>query len=499
MEIAQNHDEKMWEVVDRINDRIANNHCKPASIATPEFRRWLLGRTSWLSEGSTTTQRVFHLTTSDVPVCIMCRSPVSWRPRLHQYSTYCSSKCAHNDAAISQKTKDTLRTRYGVEHCSQIEEVKKSKVETAKAKYGVTNNFWANRDPADEAAKQFKKRNVNSDNIELVEKLIIDGKTQAEIGETLGISQPRVSALLARLQLKTQHLSRSSTCQREIRDFISSFGIDVVENSKVIPPHDVDIYIPSHNMAIEVDGVFWHSELSGKDRKYHLSKTTRCNENGIQLIHMFDIEWNTKREIVKSRLRSVFNASTRKIYARNCTVRELSAKESKLFFSQTHIQGGCPARTTLALIHNDEIVSAMSFGVPRYNTRHQYELLRFSSALNTSVVGGASKLFTAFIRTHNPTSIISYSDKRWNTGNVYAMIGFEKAEDCAPNYYYFNRGGDTSKLYHRMTFQKHKLSDMLDTFDPTISGWENMMANGYDRIWDCGNTKWVWLETKTAT
>ena len=39
----------------------------------------------------------------------------------------------------------------------------------------------------------------------------------------------------------------------------------------------------------------------------------------------------------------------------------------------------------------------------------------------------------------------------------------------------------------RIQFQKHKLKDKLETFDPNITEWENMKANGYDRIWDCGN------------
>lgn len=54
------------------------------------------------------------------------------------------------------------------------------------------------------------------------------------------------------------------------------------------------------------------------------------------------------------------------------------------------------------------------------------------------------------------------------------------------------------KLYHwylknylqriyRFHFRKSVLKNKLEKFDPKLSEWENMKANGYDRIWDCGN------------
>jgi hypothetical protein len=43
-----------------------------------------------------------------------------------------------------------------------------------------------------------------------------------------------------------------------------------------------------------------------------------------------------------------------------------------------------------------------------------------------------------------------------------------------------------------MEFQKHKLSKKLSIFDANKTEWDNMIVNGYDRIWDCGNRKFVW-------
>ena len=37
-----------------------------------------------------------------------------------------------------------------------------------------------------------------------------------------------------------------------------------------------------------------------------------------------------------------------------------------------------------------------------------------------------------------------------------------------------------------MYYQKHMLQEKLEKFDPELTEWENMVKNGYDRIWDCG-------------
>lgn len=41
-----------------------------------------------------------------------------------------------------------------------------------------------------------------------------------------------------------------------------------------------------------------------------------------------------------------------------------------------------------------------------------------------------------------------------------------------------------------MQFQKHKLVKL--GCDSLLTEWEIMQNLGYDRIWDCGQTTWVW-------
>ena len=131
----------------------------------------------------------------------------------------------------------------------------------------------------------------------------------------------------------------------------------------------------------------------------------------------------------------------------------------------------------------------MTFSRARYSKGCEYELIRFASKLNTTVIGAANKLFAAFTREWNHNSVVTYSDNRWNTGNVYQQMGFSKTNSGTGNYWYTK---DYSKLYSRVQFQKHKLAEMLEIFSSEKTEWENMIDNGYDRVWDCGSDTYIW-------
>ena len=150
----------------------------------------------------------------------------------------------------------------------------------------------------------------------------------------------------------------------------------------------------------------------------------------------------------------------------------------KIIFKGSHKQIRC------GLYLHDELVAAISFAKPRFSKKYDHELVRFCNKLNTNVVGGASKLFSHFLKTCGAgETIVSYADRRWSVGTLYKNLGFTQTHISSPNYWYFS-GLD---LFHRVNFQKHKLSEKLDMFNPELTEWENMEANGWNRIWDCGN------------
>lgn len=275
-----------------------------------------------------------------------------------------------------------------------------------------------------------------------------------------------------------------SNNERTFDAFVSSCysGEILTSDRTLLHPYEVDIYIPERKLAFEYDGLFWHNSINKPDN-YHLEKTERCEERGVQLIHVFEDEWLNKRPIVESRVKNLFGVYDKTVYARKCSVVDVDSKTSRAFQDENHLQGSVSAKMSLGLECNGELVSLMTFGKSRFSKKYDWELLRFCNKLGYHVPGAASRLLKHFERQHHGESLVSYADRRWSTGNLYRKLGFSLDHKSRPNYFY-QKG---QMRYSRVAFQKHKLKDVLKVFNSAQTEVENMMNNGYYRIFDCGN------------
>ena len=235
-------------------------------------------------------------------------------------------------------------------------------------------------------------------------------------------------------------------------------------------------------MAIEFDGLYWHSVEAGKSRTYHLKKTQACEDSGIHLIHIFEDEWIQRRDVVLSRLEAILGRVRNRVFAKKCEVREIDSTVAKVFLEENHLQGYVGSSISFGLYKDTELYSVMSFsrGRSHISKNYDWELTRFASVKGVLVVGGASKLFTAFIRKNSPTEVVSYADRRWSQGGLYKSLGFEYVRASEPSYWYIKSG----KRYHRSTFTKHKLVDA--GYDPHKTEREIMEERGFHCIYDCG-------------
>ena len=280
-----------------------------------------------------------------------------------------------------------------------------------------------------------------------------------------------------------------SSVEREVLEFIKTIlSCEIVENDRtILDGKELDIFIPSLSVGIEINGLIWHSEKFGTSPSYHVEKTDMCLANNIRLIHIFEDEWNYKQEIVKSRLKTILKTNaTKKIYARKCLVQEVPYKEAQLFLDNNHIQGNVMSKYRYGLYYDGELVSLMTFGSLRkvLGSKHKensYELLRFCNKLDTIVVGGASKLFKHFLDTHKPCEIISYADRRWSNGHLYNVLGFELSHVSPPNYFYVV--GKTRQ--HRFAFRKNVLVEKYGC-PKEMTEHEFCLSKGWYRIYDCG-------------
>lgn len=262
----------------------------------------------------------------------------------------------------------------------------------------------------------------------------------------------------------------------------------VISNDRyIIAPYELDIVIPDKKIAIEYCGLYWHSELAGKDRNYHLNKLEMCQKKGYKLITILEDEWLLNKDLVILRLKNLLGLSESKIYARKCAVREVSTVEARKFCNENHLQGYNGSKVKLGLFFNDDLVSIMTFAKPSIakgsKNKEQviWELQRFCSKINTHIVGGASKLLKYFERNYEWNQILSYADRRWSDGNLYEKLGFAFDGYTKPSYWYFNK----QKRIHRFALRKTK-DDPKDQTE-----WEIRKSQGWNRIWDCGNLKFI--------
>lgn len=280
----------------------------------------------------------------------------------------------------------------------------------------------------------------------------------------------------------------SNTVSSHEKQILEDFPEFEQVNRTVIHPQHLDLFSADYKLAVEVNGVYWHSEEKGKDANYHLSKTDRCLEKGIELLHFWDYEVKTKYHIVKSMLSARLGKNER-LFARKCSTKIISCAEANDFMRINHLQSEAIHKVAIGLFYENYLISVMTFGKPRFNKDFEWEMIRFATRCGITVVGGASKLFSAFISDYKPKSVLSYADRRYSNGGVYSKLGFSLARTSPPSYFYWKH----NSIISRYQAQKHKLFKVLgDKFDAAKTEVENMSNAGYIRAFDCGNFVYEW-------
>ena len=498
------------------------------------------------------TQKLLAIKNGDYCHCATCGKLMEY-PADKQKIPYCSSECGNNSvkklAAVSkprseetsakirktclerygapspfasdkiqQKRKNTVKEKYGVDCISQSQSVRNKMKETLLNRYGVEyiSQIGWTREKAKETRliKKLKEKSPTLTNkYDYVKSLGIecnpDDLKNVSVGEThkliskemieikLGIREPSVEVIkqnyvdiypwLHKYELIKPSIS---TAQSELNEWIKSLGFDTVFNDrKTISPKELDIFIPSKNLAVEYNGVYWHDSFK-IDKNYHLDKTNVCESNGIQCIHIFENEWKEKPDLIKSIIMSKLGLCDR-LYARKCHIKQVPKQDEIDFFEANHLSGWTSSKVCYGLYHDDNLVMCCSFGGSRFDRNYDYELIRMATLKNKNVVGGFSKILKHFIKNHKPKSILSYADRRLSMGNAYTKNGFEFVSNTPPNYWYIEKRAWTK--HSRQKFMKHKLKS-FDSYSDAKTESEIMKdSNKFFRLHDCGNMKFVMM------
>ena len=279
--------------------------------------------------------------------------------------------------------------------------------------------------------------------------------------------------------------------EEEIGMFIKSIIRDEIyfNDRELLNGYELDIFIPSKNIAIEFNGLYWHSD-DKKDKYYHLMKTELCEQKGVHLIQIFEDEYHNSKDIILSKIKHLLMVNDlEKIYARKCETRIISYDIAKQFLDSNHIQGHDKSTVYLGCFYNNELIAVMSF-IRQPNDK--WILNRFATNINKNVIGVGGKLFNWFIKEYKPIEVRSFADRRWTSTikeNLYDKLGFTKDSNLRPDYKYIFE--NSIKRFHKFNFRKQNIIKKYG-FEENLTESEMVKKINAKKIWDCGLIKYIW-------
>jgi very-short-patch-repair endonuclease len=355
---------------------------------------------------------------------------------------------------IKVKIKKKLLDKYGVEHHLQLQEYLDKQKATNLSKYGFE---YAGQSP--EAIRKTKQTNLDKYGTEYYfESQDFIDKSNANQWFT-------------------------SKAELEIKQYIELLGLTVLK--KRCDNKELDIVTEDKKIAIEYNGLYWHSEVH-KDNNFHFEKTQTANKHGYRLIHVFEHEWENKKDQVKSYLRSALGMNTVRLFARKCKL-VITEKDNQVldFIDKHHIQGKAKSILEVSLYHDNQLVAVASFG-RHHRDAGKIVLNRFVCLPDVTVVGGLSRISKA-ASLYFKQDIISWCDLRWSEGNGYLKAGWEQEAILKPDYFYT----DFTKAYSKQSRKRDRAQTPVG-----LTEHEHALQDGLFRVYDCGKIRFIYKHNR---
>lgn len=277
---------------------------------------------------------------------------------------------------------------------------------------------------------------------------------------------------------------------------------------------ELDIYLPSKQVAIEFNGVYFHSECMKKDSKYHQLKFEECLEKDIRLIQIWEDLWNEKKSMVVVMLAKVLGCLDRiyevpldflkgvddKISADSCVPCRIDGSHARLFLKENCVLGFSGATCHYALVDSTGVFravlsirspssSARSNRKPGEWTISRYaELGAVSDGLLVLLKFAESDLKKSGLKL---TKWIAFSSNDISDGSEWSSCGFALDGKLAADYMYV---GHFTKLKRvgKENFQRKRFrNDLKLEWDESWTEHEAALQNKLYRAYDSGKRRWV--------
>lgn len=280
----------------------------------------------------------------------------------------------------------------------------------------------------------------------------------------------------------------ASKLEIEIANFIKTFYLgEIVTNSKdIIPPMELDIFLPEFNLGIEINGSYWHSERF-KPKDYHLLKYNLCKEKDIRLVSIWEWEYLKNKDKIDNFIKNLISEKI-KLFARKLQIKEVDIKTQREFLENNHLQGYVPCTHALGLYKDNELIQLMTLRAKNKKNK-VFEIGRLATKTGFTVIGGSKRLFKHLLSFVDFETIISYNNMDKFTGDTYESLGMTYESVSIPYGWIRNL-----EYLPRYATQKSKL--IRQGYDKNLSESEIMRSEGFEKIYLTGVSKFVLKKEK---
>ena len=301
--------------------------------------------------------------------------------------------------------------------------------------------------------------------------------------------------------IPSDHMGKASGCpkcanlisnpEKEIVKFIKSLNIVVEEGTRKIIQNpnngrkwELDIFLPEHNIAIEFNGIYFHSTARKSNINFHKEKTYACLEKGIFLLHIFEDDFNAKKDLIFARIQQLIGKSE-PILSKQTEVKTIDVSLASKFLNNNHIHGATKATFYYGLFHKNKLVSVTGFLKGRKNTKNsnKYELVRH--AADRHIVDSLEIVLKKFKNNFSET-LYTFCDNSFYDYQDYMKVGFIEISKTLPDYKYVVKSKRENKSQWKKQDIKIKLPDIYSD-NKTIK--EMMLEAKIYKIYDCGQTR----------
>jgi len=465
--------------------------------------------------------------------CMICGKQTTLDTVKKEFRKFCSNKCSNDPKSTKfEKIKQTNLNKYGDTHTfnhtktireqtnlkrygtktpASSPEIREKIKQTNIERYGYDNPAKSQlvidkiRDSHNKmfGNKYYTQQHMSESlleklsNVEFCKQICDDkSKTFTQYADDLQITPKTLLSYIRKHDLKITR-KPVSKIESYIADYLISQNVYFETNNRDVIERELDIWIPEYNLAIELNGIYWHSDLIDPRNK-HTSKDKfkMCSDKNIRLLTFFEHEIENKFDLVTGMISHCLGKYETKIYARKLKFVKLQHSDKQVFMNENHLMGDVKTKINYGLkTSSGELVAAISFIHDRFNKGPDtFEIARFAIKNGYHIPGGFSKLLVNSCKEEDFESLLTYANLRFgNADNVYSRYGFEFVSFSKPGYMYAKQTGrGTYDVISRNKAVRSNLTTLLKHYDNTQSQYDNMTNNGWLRIWDCGNAKYIW-------